>query len=263
MIGSGGLTGAIRFARLGGMKMFFPVLVLLFASVAWAVEPLKLPMDVGTLKTRDGKVLEGAKIVGHDAVGVKVIHSSGIARLTFDRLPPELAARFPRDPDAAKKQWEKEARRDAEHEAAVNDALKPKTEPADETEADPGQPAEEEIAPVEKEVKLEGDAQTKITALEAYIGRLEKVIAEETAAADELQQKADKHREAGKGTVTEVGRNGQTYDREIVNPSRMSRALFYERRKEKHTKKIEEAKKLIQSARFKIFHFRGSAGDRP
>lgn len=245
------------------MKILFLGLIVLFTGVAWAVEPLKLPMDVGTLKTRDGKVLEGARIVGHDAVGVKVIHSSGTARLTFDRLPPELAARFPRDPDAAKKQLEKEARQDAEHEAVVNDAFKPKAEPADEAEADAGQPAEEEIAPVEKEVKLEGDAQTKVTALEAYIGRLEKVIAEETAAADELQQKADKHREGGKGIVTEVGRNGQPYDREIVNPSRMSRALFYERRKEKHTKKIDEAKKLIQSARLKIYSLQRSAGDKP
>lgn len=245
------------------MKIFFVGLVVLFAGVAWAVEPLKLPMDVGTLKTRDGKVLEGAKIVGHDAVGVKVIHSSGTARLTYDRLPRELAARFPRDPDAAKRQLEKEARQDAEHEAAVNDALKPQTEPADEAEADAGEPVEEEIAPVEEEVKLEGSAQTKIAALEAYIARLEKGIAEETAEADELQQKANKHREAGKITVTEVGPNGKTYDREDVNSSRLSRALFYEKRKEKHTKKIEEAKKLIQSARFKIVQLQRSAGAKP
>lgn len=239
-----------------------------FSGAAWAVEPLKLPMDVGTLKTRDGKVLEGAKIVGHDAVGVKVIHSSGTARLTYDRLPRELAARFPRDPDAAKRQLEKEARQDAEHEAAVNDALKPKEEPADEAEADEaetdaGQPAEEEIAPVEQEVKLEGSAQAKIAALEAYIARLEKGIAEETAAADELQKKADKHREAGKITVTEVGPNGRVYDREDVNSSRDSRARFYEKRKEKHTKKIEEAKKLIQSARFKISSLQRSAATKP
>lgn len=238
---------------------------MLLAGVAWAVEPLKLPMEVGTLKTRDGKVLEGATIVGHDAVGVKVVHSSGTARLTYDRLPRELAARFPRDPDAAKKQLEEEARQDAEHEAAVTDALKPKTEPADEAEmeADAGQPAEEEIAPVEEEVKLEGDAKTKVAALEAYIRRLEKGIAEETAAADELQQKANKHREAGKITVTEVGPNGRVQDREDVNSSRLSRARFYEKRKEKHTKKIEEAEKLIESARFKIERLKRSAVNKP
>jgi hypothetical protein len=245
------------------MKRFFFGLVVLFAGVAWAVEPLKLPMDLGTLKTRDGKVLEGAKIVGHDAVGVKVIHSSGTARLTFDRLPPGLAARFPRDPDAAKRQLEKEARQDAEHESAVNDGLKPKEETADEAEADAGEPAEEAIAPVEQEVKLEGDAQASITALEAHIDRLEKVIEVEKAAADELQQKADKHLKAGTGTVTEVDRHGRTYDREIVNTSRKSRSLFYERRKEKHTKKIEEAEKLIQSARSKIFSLRRSAVTKP
>lgn len=250
------------------MKKFFFGLVVLSAGVAWAVEPLKLPMDVGTLKTRDGKVLEGAKIVGHDAVGVKVIHSSGTARLTYDRLPRELAARFPRDPDAAKRQLEKEARQDAEHESAVNDAMKPKTESADEAEgeeaeADAGEPAEEAIAPVDQEVKLEGDAQASITALEAHIDRLEKVIEVEKAAADELQQKADKHLKAGTGTVTEVDRHGRTYDLEIVNSSRKSRALFYERRKEKHTKKIEEAEKLIQSARSKIFSLRRSAVTKP
>lgn len=251
------------------MKISSLGLVLFFAGVAWAAEPLKLPMDVGTLKTRDGKVLEGAKIVGHDAVGVRVIHSSGTARLTYDRLPRELAARFPRDPDAAKRQLEEEARQDAEHEAAVNDALKPRTEPADEveteteTEADAVPPAEEEIAPLEQEVKLEGSAQAKISALEAYIARLEKGIAEEAAAADELQQKANKHREAGKITVTEVGPNGKIYDREDVNSSRDSRARFYEKRKEKHTKKIDEAKKLIQSARAKIFSLQRSAVTKP
>ena len=130
------------------MKLSFLGFVVLFAGVAWAVEPLKLPMDVGTLKTRDGKVLEGAKIIGHDAVGVKVIHSSGTARLAFDRLPAELAARFPRDPNAAKEQLAKEARQDAQHAAAVNDAVKPKTKPAEEPAADADQPVDEEIAPV-------------------------------------------------------------------------------------------------------------------
>ena len=242
------------------MKKSFLGLVVLFAGVAWAVEPLKLPMEVGTLKTRDGKVLEGAKIVGHDAVGVKVVHASGIARLTFDRLPPQLAARFPRDPDAAQRQLEKEARQDAEHEAAVNDALKPKTEPADEAEADADGPAEEEIAPLEKEVMPEGDAQTKIRVLEARIERLEQVLAVETAAADELQQKADKHHQAGKSTVTEVDRHGRIYDREVENMARKSRARFYEKRKEKHTKKIKEAERLIEEARFEINRLRASAG---
>ena len=249
------------------MKTSLPGLVVLLAGVAWAVEPLTLPMEVGTLRTRDGKVFEGAKITGHDAVGVKVVHASGTARLAFDRLQPELAARFPRDPGAVKQQLEKEARQNAGPQAPVTDPVKPipptpKTNPAEEAAADADEPADEEIAPVEQEVKLEGDTPAKIAALEAYIARLEKGIVEETAAADELQQKADKHKEAGKGTVTEMGRNGKYYDREIINPTRLSRARFYENRKKKHEDKIAEAKKLIESARWKLLSLRRSAGDK-
>jgi len=45
--------------------------------------------------------------------------------------------------------------------------------------------------------------------------------------------------------------------------SRMSKALFYERRMKKHEEKIAEAKKLIASARLKIAHLQRSAGDKP
>ena len=92
---------------------------LLLATAAAAVEPVKLPLDVGTLKTRDGKVFESAKITGSDAVGVKVTHAGGVARLEYARLPKDLAAKFPRDRDAAKELLEKEAKDDAANDKAV------------------------------------------------------------------------------------------------------------------------------------------------
>jgi len=90
------------------------------AASAGAVE---LPMDLGTLTTKDHKVYENAKIVGRDAVGVKITHDAGTARIPFARLPRELADQFQVKPGAAAEQLKKEAEEASAHDRAVTKGL--------------------------------------------------------------------------------------------------------------------------------------------
>ncbi len=69
----------------------------------FAAEPVKLPLELGTLVTA-GRTYEGAKITGYDAVGVKLLHEAGTARVPYDRLPPDLSSRFEQDRQAAREQ---------------------------------------------------------------------------------------------------------------------------------------------------------------
>jgi hypothetical protein len=158
---------------------------LLLAMAATAAEPVKLPLDVGTMKTRDGKVYEGAKITARDAVGVKIMHAGGVARVEYDRLPKELAARFPRDRNAAKEQLEKEAQQEAAHDRAVDRALdaKPAEESPDETVIE---------SPLENIPKLEGDPEKRLMSLEAYARRIEDGIETARVAATEAEAEAKK-----------------------------------------------------------------------
>lgn len=80
-------------------------------------------MDLGTLTTRDHKVYENAKIVGVDALGVKVAHDAGSARVPFVRLPRELADQFQVKPGAAAAQRRKEAELAYTHEREVTRGL--------------------------------------------------------------------------------------------------------------------------------------------
>lgn len=230
--------------------MKIPLLwTLMFSSVALAVEPVKLPLDVGTLKTRDGKVLEGVKIVGADAVGVKVMHSGGTARLPYERLPKELAARFPRDSDAAKEQLEKEARQEAAHDRSMDQAkaremVKEKTESEEE---DAGGDTAVEGAP-----ELSGSTKAKIASLESYVKRLEAGIAKSRDLADKARERARGIRENARMIVRETTTTGKTSYSEVENFSKIKRAEFQEKRAEREEAKIAEAEALIASANSQI-----------
>lgn len=91
------------------------------AGVAFAVE---LPMDLGTLTTLDNRVYEKTKVVGSDAVGIKISHEAGSARITFDRLPRDLAAKFKVDPEAAAQQRKREEAEMLAHEKEAEAALR-------------------------------------------------------------------------------------------------------------------------------------------
>ncbi len=72
-------------------------------GVGFAAEPIAYPIEVGVLKA-GVRTYEQVKIVGADAIGVKVVHASGTARVPFDQLPDDLRARFNHDRNAAKEQ---------------------------------------------------------------------------------------------------------------------------------------------------------------
>jgi hypothetical protein len=76
-------------------------------------------MDLGILTTRDNKVYEKAKVIGVDAVGLKVSHEAGTARVPFNRLPRDLADKFQVKPGAAAEQLRKEKEEAAAHDREV------------------------------------------------------------------------------------------------------------------------------------------------
>lgn len=220
---------------------------LALSTVALAVEPVKLPLDLGTLKTREGKVLEGVKIVGADAVGVKVIHSGGTARLPYERLPKELAARFPRDADAAKEQLEKEAQQEAAHDRSMDQATTREKKNAEPEETDEGGDTAVEGAP-----ELSGSTKARIASLESYIRRLEAGIANSRDLAAKARERAQGIRENARMTVRETTPTGNGVIVEVDNRSKLKRAEFQEKRAKREEAKIAEAEVLITTAREKI-----------
>ena len=102
--------------------MRFCLLPFLFLTgVALAAEPVTLPLELGTLTTIGvgSRTYDGVKVIGTDAVGIKISHEGGISRIAYDRLPRELAARFSVDAGAAQAQLQKEAQEGAAHERAI------------------------------------------------------------------------------------------------------------------------------------------------
>ncbi len=221
------------------------LLPFLLAASAMAAEPVQLPLDVGTLKMTDGRVYEEVKVVGQDAVGLKVTHSGGTARIAFEKLPKALADRFPRDPEAAKKQKEEEAKAEAAHERAVAESKKkPAAAAADE--------GDEKGSAVEKEPEMSGDNKAKIAALKAYIARLEKGIGDAQAEVDKSKQRAEDLRAGSSYTVEATDSNGRVYQDTRTNPAKYAKARYYENRADNYAAKIREAKTLIDAAKAKI-----------
>lgn len=213
---------------------------LLLAATATAIEPVKLPLDVGTLKTRDGKIFEGAKVTGHDAVGVKIIHSGGVARVEYARLPKDLAERFPRDREAAKEQLDKEAK-----DEAANDRTMIKKVPA--TKSGTSQQAK---GGVEKAPELTGDPEARISALEAYVRRLEDGIANsQTTIAIAEGEIKDIGRKPGRGAMDAQGNFRES--RNKIRQIDQKRAEIMA-----EDEKIAQASRLISEANAQIEHLK-------
>lgn len=95
------------------------ILLAFLVSLAAAVaeEPLKLP-DFSTL---DGKLYKDVTVKSSDALGIKIMHSTGFARLKFDVLPDDLKKRFGYDPVEAKSAEEYDEKRRKNEIAAATD----------------------------------------------------------------------------------------------------------------------------------------------
>ena len=211
---------------------------LLLATAAAAVEPVKLPLDVGTLKTRDGKVFQDAKITGQDAVGVKILHAGGVARVEYARLPKDLAERFPRDREAAKEQLAKEAK-----DEAANDRAVVKKSPA--TSGTNQQPK----GGAEKAPELKGDPATQISALEAYVRRLEDGISKSRTTVAIAEEDAKTLASQARGYTDAYGKTHE-------NRSKWTQA---ERKRAEITAendKIAEAERLVAKSNAQIEELR-------
>lgn len=240
-----GLTAVIPFDNTILIMKFLPLCLLMLLPCQGAVEPPQLPMEVGTLKLRDGRVFEGTKVTGHDAVGVKIMHSGGTARLPYARLPKDLADKFPRDSLAAKDQLEKEAKAEAVHSRTVDKAL------AKEAQEEKVDLAAEE-SPLESVPEGKGDNSAKIYTLETYVARLESGISDAQGKAQEARSRASSYRATAHNSVERVDSLGGVTYIQSTNPSKLRKAEFHERRALKLDGKIREAQHRIAMARDRI-----------
>lgn len=232
---------------------FLPACLILLTACASAAEPVVLPLEVGTLTMRDGKVYEGVKVIGQDAVGVKISHAGGTARIPFEKLPKDLANRFPRDQAAAKEQLAKEAKAEAVHERSVDKAVA-KQKAEDE--------AEDKSSPLEGVPDEKGDTPAKIASLEAYILRLEQGIVQTRMEVSEAHRRAQEYRNSAQTAVSQVDSQGNRTYVDTYNSSRAKRAEFQERKADREELKIKQAESLIGVARSKISLLEASLKDK-
>lgn len=162
-------------------------------GVAGAAEPVKFPLELGTLTTigAGSRTFDGVKVVSSDAVGIRIMHEGGTSRIAYDKLPPELRQRFAVDPEAAKEQLRKEAEQNAAHDRAVGDGMQAPgqegTKPASPQGGKPpaaGQGDDDSdeafIAEIMGERKPDATGRTKaekIVQLKAYVARLKQQMA--------------------------------------------------------------------------------------
>ena len=229
-----------------------------FGSVVMAAEPVVLPLDLGTFKTLDNKVYEEAKVIGSDAVGIKIMHAGGTARIIYDRLPRDLAAKFEVKPEAAREQLEKEAAAAAAHEREMKIALKEEKKPG----AEDGKPVsiegeeEEESVwgPEELLVPSSVVAAERIRMIEAYIVRVNKQIAEMEKDVERRRARAAKV-DANAGYDVNVN-----YDTRVAtyakNRSSVNRRDHILRMAAKQGEKLDEARKRVKEAELEIARLR-------
>lgn len=206
-------------------------------GTALAAEPLVLPLDLGTLKTRDGRVFDAAKVVEQDAVGIKILHEAGTARIAYDRLPSDVAARFIHDRAAARAQLEKEAM-----ERAANDTAMQQEAAADDEDG-----TEVPGAAMEGMPDLTGKAAVeRILLLENYITRLRAGIVK--IEQDIKKRRGAEDRAADRASDEVPGMPGPAGAGSARHLAKVRRVEAIRSGIEKQERKIAQAKILIKGA---------------
>jgi hypothetical protein len=248
-------------------------LPLLFAGMLAAAPVLavELPMELGTLTTRDHKVYENARVVGTDAVGLKITHDAGTARVPFARLPRELADKFQVKPGAAAEQLRKEKENAAAHDREVARGMVEANRQAadkaiDRALSDPAMldaalPEEMRHTPFEAMLEpRDADAGRRINYLETFIERTYRQIDEAKREIHRQSERATKAFEQGK-----VEEQDDVKSRVHVNrrPPRTYAGLRHGNRINKwitrEQEKIAEAQERIYKAAAEIRSLRKSA----
>ena len=215
-----------------------PLLLFLTTGAGFAAEAVKLPLELGTLKT-PLKTYEGARMTGSDSVGIRIIHEGGTARIPYERLPRQLADRV--TPDAASRAAARgqlareEAQQDAYHHAmavAVQQRL-----------------AEEAAKPPGKSItKLAMDTQ-RMMELQEYVSRLKAGVAEAQIYIKKRQERAARVR---------VRSYYRSYGYYGNNCSSGRRVYFILRMAERKQAKVDQAQALIEKAEEEMAYLDGA-----
>lgn len=229
--------------------------LLWISGICLGAEPVELPLELGTFKTLDNKVYEGAKVIGKDAVGIRIMHDGGTARITYERLPKELAEKFEVDPDAAKAQLAKEAAEGAAHDREADLVMKSqKPGGKADVKGEVVSKADEEEEP-EAQVEAipemsEKAASERIVLLRQYIARQKVWVKKEEEEISRRMERASKM-EANAGEDVHYNLDTKTMTT-AKNRTSMGRAEFVRKMAEKQREKLNEVKQLIRKAEAEI-----------
>ena len=213
-------------------------------ALALASSAVELPMELDELKVRTGRTYEKVKITSADAIGVKIVHSAGTARISYSLLPPELTSKFDYDRKAAAEQRKAEQAREARFEREVARELGEKQDGVEEL-------AEEESAgELEKLAELDARNSRSVASIEGYIRRLERGIENGQSEVADCRRRAADCRTKAQPRVVYADDGTIFYTR--PSTLKLSRADYWDRKAERINVKIRQAEDLIREAKAKI-----------
>lgn len=217
-------------------------------AVAGAAYAVELPMDLGTLTTLDNRVYEKAKVVGSDAVGIKISHEAGSARIPFDRLPRDLASKFKVDPEAAAEQRKREEAEMLAHEKEAEAALRSqKAEPDGAPKPVVAVDGEEDEEPVVKVEELKPAGSTSESDRVAY---LQGFIRQTTAQILEIEQDLERRERR----IESIRRSMNSESGGAYRNSKANKLSYVENSARKQRENMRRLKEMIAMAKDEIWN---------
>lgn len=204
-----------------------------------------------SLATLDGRTYQKVEVIGHDAVGIKIKHEGGIARLPFEKLPKDLQSRFGYDPAKAAALRTEENQRASDLQRQLDEDARrqkqvqprPQVEPRDETDSNPDSGGEFDFE------SPPGEAE--IAKLEIYVIKMKGKIAAAQSEAADLDRKATMESFKMKEVRT-VSPSGTVSIFSKPDKGAQFRLKSMRRRAEEIRRKIAQASILVKAAEAKI-----------
>ena len=240
--------------------------LLWMSLAALPAEPLKFD----TLTTTDGKTYQKVEVVSQDAIGIKINHDGGIARLAFEKLPEELQKHFGYDPAKAAAQQTEEAQQERQHQQQMDRELLRKqqeqrkpppptgTPAVGSPESGPGAADDTPATTTDFDLEAPPD-EAELSKLEAYIIGMKVKMDAAQQEITALQAKAAI--EAAKmKTIRQIDSRGNQTFYTIPDKSAQFRAKSLTRKAGELTKKIDHARHLVGVAEAKYARLTGTPG---